>query len=199
MKGLLSLGNQHRWHTFISLSILLTLLTEKSILFCLADSGKKRWCAFLFFYCCKNGTRAGLCQWRSLSVLTSSTARALNVFVWDFTVYLLHLPPALWLVTSTLWYGWTVGVLAFPQSTMSDSLYEQKKAQCSKLWLLCAPGDVFYLSGPGAMHDVNGGAVLPRCSVYLLLTVTLLFLLKFWCDLWQPSSFWQHWTATTDY
>ncbi|XP_076017293.1 opioid-binding protein/cell adhesion molecule [Genypterus blacodes] len=35
------------------------------------------------------------------------------------------------------------------------------------------------LYGPGARHDVNGGAVLPHCSVYLLLTVTLLFLLKF--------------------
>uniref|UniRef100_A0A3B4X4J2 Opioid binding protein/cell adhesion molecule-like n=1 Tax=Seriola lalandi dorsalis TaxID=1841481 RepID=A0A3B4X4J2_SERLL len=33
--------------------------------------------------------------------------------------------------------------------------------------------------GPGAMHDVNGAAVLPRCSVCLLLTVTLLHLLKF--------------------
>uniref|UniRef100_A0A4W6DTQ9 Opioid binding protein/cell adhesion molecule-like n=1 Tax=Lates calcarifer TaxID=8187 RepID=A0A4W6DTQ9_LATCA len=35
------------------------------------------------------------------------------------------------------------------------------------------------LYGPGAMHDVNGAAVLPRCSVCLLLTVTLIYLLKF--------------------
>ncbi|XP_070699497.1 opioid-binding protein/cell adhesion molecule [Pempheris klunzingeri] len=35
------------------------------------------------------------------------------------------------------------------------------------------------LYGPGAMHDVNGAAVLPRCSICLLLTVTLLYLLKF--------------------
>ncbi|KAM7398634.1 hypothetical protein PAMA_006511 [Pampus argenteus] len=35
------------------------------------------------------------------------------------------------------------------------------------------------LYGPGAMHDVNGAAVLPRCSVCLLLMVTLLYLLKF--------------------
>uniref|UniRef100_A0A8C2ZHY5 Opioid binding protein/cell adhesion molecule-like n=1 Tax=Cyclopterus lumpus TaxID=8103 RepID=A0A8C2ZHY5_CYCLU len=32
---------------------------------------------------------------------------------------------------------------------------------------------------PGAMHDVNGAAVLPRPSVCLLLTVTSLYLLKF--------------------
>ncbi|KAM6911248.1 opioid-binding protein/cell adhesion molecule [Lycodopsis pacificus] len=35
------------------------------------------------------------------------------------------------------------------------------------------------LYGPGAMHDVNGAAVLPRASVCLLLTVTSLYLLKF--------------------
>uniref|UniRef100_A0A8C2ZIE1 Opioid binding protein/cell adhesion molecule-like n=1 Tax=Cyclopterus lumpus TaxID=8103 RepID=A0A8C2ZIE1_CYCLU len=35
------------------------------------------------------------------------------------------------------------------------------------------------LYGPGAMHDVNGAAVLPRPSVCLLLTVTSLYLLKF--------------------
>ncbi|KAA8586323.1 hypothetical protein FQN60_000159, partial [Etheostoma spectabile] len=35
------------------------------------------------------------------------------------------------------------------------------------------------LYGPGAMHDVNGAAVLPRISVCLLLTETLLYLLKF--------------------
>ncbi|XP_060912024.1 opioid-binding protein/cell adhesion molecule [Labrus mixtus] len=35
------------------------------------------------------------------------------------------------------------------------------------------------LYGPGAMHDVNGAAVLHRCSVCLALTVTSLYLLKF--------------------
>ncbi|XP_037604406.1 opioid-binding protein/cell adhesion molecule isoform X1 [Sebastes umbrosus] len=35
------------------------------------------------------------------------------------------------------------------------------------------------LYGPGAMHDVNGAAALPRFSVCLLLTVTLLCLLMF--------------------
>ncbi|XP_019940994.1 opioid-binding protein/cell adhesion molecule isoform X1 [Paralichthys olivaceus] len=35
------------------------------------------------------------------------------------------------------------------------------------------------LYGPGAIHDVNGAAVLPGRSVCLLLTVTLLHLLKF--------------------
>ncbi|XP_029374878.1 opioid-binding protein/cell adhesion molecule isoform X3 [Echeneis naucrates] len=35
------------------------------------------------------------------------------------------------------------------------------------------------LYGPGAMHDVNGAAVLPRCSECLLLSVTLLHALKF--------------------
>ncbi|XP_056300015.1 opioid-binding protein/cell adhesion molecule isoform X2 [Pseudoliparis swirei] len=35
------------------------------------------------------------------------------------------------------------------------------------------------LYGPGAMHDVNGAAVLPRPSVCLLLTATSLYLLKF--------------------
>lgn len=44
-------------------------------------------------------------------------------------------------------------------------------------------------AGPGAMHDVNGAAVLPRCSICLLVTVILLHLLKFWGEMWQPSSF----------
>uniref|UniRef100_G3Q9M1 Opioid binding protein/cell adhesion molecule-like n=1 Tax=Gasterosteus aculeatus aculeatus TaxID=481459 RepID=G3Q9M1_GASAC len=35
------------------------------------------------------------------------------------------------------------------------------------------------LYGPGAMHNVNGAAVLPRASVCLLLTMTSLYLLKF--------------------
>ncbi|KAM4545779.1 opioid-binding protein/cell adhesion molecule isoform 2-T2 [Odontesthes bonariensis] len=35
------------------------------------------------------------------------------------------------------------------------------------------------LYGPGAMHDVNGAAMLPRCSLCLLLTVTIFYLLKF--------------------
>ncbi|XP_026225928.1 opioid-binding protein/cell adhesion molecule isoform X3 [Anabas testudineus] len=35
------------------------------------------------------------------------------------------------------------------------------------------------LYGPGAMHDVNGGAVLPRISTCLLLTISLIYLLKF--------------------
>ncbi|KAL6099193.1 opcml [Pungitius sinensis] len=35
------------------------------------------------------------------------------------------------------------------------------------------------LYGPGAMHNVNGVAVLPHASVCLLLTVTSLYLLKF--------------------
>ncbi|KAM4597570.1 opioid-binding protein/cell adhesion molecule homolog [Polymixia lowei] len=35
------------------------------------------------------------------------------------------------------------------------------------------------LYGPGAMHDVNQAALLPRCSQSLLLTVTILYLLKF--------------------
>lgn len=35
------------------------------------------------------------------------------------------------------------------------------------------------LYGPGAMHDVNRAAILAPCSLCLLLTVTLLYLLKF--------------------
>nr|XP_046266150.1 opioid-binding protein/cell adhesion molecule [Scatophagus argus] len=35
------------------------------------------------------------------------------------------------------------------------------------------------LYGPGAMHDVNGAAMSPHCSVCLMLTVTLIYLLKF--------------------
>ncbi|XP_068187814.1 opioid-binding protein/cell adhesion molecule isoform X2 [Antennarius striatus] len=35
------------------------------------------------------------------------------------------------------------------------------------------------LYGPGAMHDVNGAAALPTCSICLLLTLILLQLLKF--------------------
>ncbi|XP_068615980.1 opioid-binding protein/cell adhesion molecule homolog [Brachionichthys hirsutus] len=35
------------------------------------------------------------------------------------------------------------------------------------------------LYGPGAMHDVNGAAVLPTCSTCVLLTVIFLQLLKF--------------------
>ncbi|XP_030293721.1 opioid-binding protein/cell adhesion molecule isoform X1 [Sparus aurata] len=35
------------------------------------------------------------------------------------------------------------------------------------------------LYGPGAMHDVNGAAGLPQCSICLLLIVTLFYLLKF--------------------
>ncbi|KAK1882913.1 Opioid-binding protein/cell adhesion molecule like [Dissostichus eleginoides] len=35
------------------------------------------------------------------------------------------------------------------------------------------------LYGPGAMHDVNGAAALPRASVCLLLTVAPLYLLRF--------------------
>ncbi|XP_029956870.1 opioid-binding protein/cell adhesion molecule isoform X1 [Salarias fasciatus] len=35
------------------------------------------------------------------------------------------------------------------------------------------------LYGPGAMHDVNGAAVLPHCSTCLLMTVTSLYLVKF--------------------
>ncbi|XP_029030058.1 opioid-binding protein/cell adhesion molecule isoform X2 [Betta splendens] len=35
------------------------------------------------------------------------------------------------------------------------------------------------LYGPGAMHDVNGAAMLPHVSKHLLLSVTLLYLLKF--------------------
>lgn len=35
------------------------------------------------------------------------------------------------------------------------------------------------LYGPGAMHDVNGAAALPRCSTCLLVTITSLCLVKF--------------------
>uniref|UniRef100_A0A3Q2ZH76 Opioid binding protein/cell adhesion molecule-like n=2 Tax=Kryptolebias marmoratus TaxID=37003 RepID=A0A3Q2ZH76_KRYMA len=35
------------------------------------------------------------------------------------------------------------------------------------------------LYGPGAMHDVNGTAMTPQCSLCLLLTATLFYLLKF--------------------
>lgn len=35
------------------------------------------------------------------------------------------------------------------------------------------------LYGPGAMHDVNGAAVLPRCSLWLLLTLPSFYLLQF--------------------
>ena len=46
------------------------------------------------------------------------------------------------------------------------------------LWLILTM--TVSLPGPGAMHDVNKAALFPPCSLCLLLTVTLLYLLKFW-------------------
>lgn len=46
----------------------------------------------------------------------------------------------------------------------------------------------FVPAGPGARHDVNGAAELPRCSLFLLMTLTFIHLLKFWWGAQQPMS-----------
>lgn len=59
--------------------------------------------------------------------------------------------------------------------------------------LFRAPGQFWLLkfasAGPGARHDVNGAAELPRCSMCLFMTLTFLHLLKFWWGTRPMSSY----------
>lgn len=70
-----------------------------------------------------------------------------------------------------------------------NSIRTHEKFHCSNnhsknrsVWVSDNDGVTCSLSlGPGAMHDVNGTAMMPHFSLCLLLTVTLFYLLKFWC------------------